>query len=224
MHIPVSAFNCATTLMALPDMEFLLILRSKNGSATMGNMDLTVGRDILREKSNESVLREPAVPVTHSFLDQDQVLPEGGRQEEEVGDELRPEQLSGGVEGSPNLHQSLQEVRVGGKTWGQPEGEGVEPGQDSLQLAGPGRQKRKAPIMEDDSEDDFVGSSPKQPHAKGNLTLWQPLPDLDTEYSKLKQAAKKTFANRLLKCVKPPGVRLGGKVRSKRLYSLVLIN
>ena len=215
MHIPPTVVNCAATLMALPDVEFLLILRSTNGSATMGSMDLSVGRDILQQKlsspENVSVLREPA----DMFQDQDPgpVLPEDVRQEGGrcVGDGLRPD-----------LHQSLQEARVGGETWAQAEGEGeilpcpaVEPEQDILQLAGSDRQKRKVPTMEDDSEDEFVGSSPKQPHAKGNLTLWQPLPDLETEYSKLKQAAKKTFANRLLKSVKPPGIRLGGKVKAK---------
>ena len=64
-------------------------------------------------------------------------------------------------------------------------------------------------------EEESSNNSPKQPHAKGHLTLWQTLPDLETEYSTLKQAAKKTFANRLLKCVKSPGVQLGGKVGSE---------
>ena len=76
--------------------------------------------------------------------------------------------------------------------------------------------KRRVPtILDEDSDEDFLDSSPKQPHAKGHLTLWQTLPDLETEYSNLKQAAKKTFANRLLKCVKSPGVQLGGKVGSE---------
>ena len=77
------------------------------------------------------------------------------------------------------------------------------------------KKRRAPPIQDEDSDEDFVGSSLKQPHAKGHLTLWQTLPDLETEYSNLKQAAKKTFANRLLKCVKSPGVQLGGKVGSE---------
>ena len=66
MHIPPTVVNCAATLMALPDVEFLLILRSTNGSATMGSMDLSVGRDILWEK-----LSSPAsgTNIRHLYLD-----------------------------------------------------------------------------------------------------------------------------------------------------------